>query len=124
MNTRSFFLACLVLLPLGASAKVNPTVAARSCLTRAIGNNADASVCFTKDAWNPVGKNFVRQQARKGWTLHAGDESSCCTAKVLWAEVFLKQGERVVDRVFLILKRVDGHLRIASMTERDPRKDK
>lgn len=117
---RALIIVFVVLLAQVASAKINPTITARTCLTRAIDADKDAAGCFTEAGWSKVGKDFVKQQKRKGWTLHAGDESGCCTEKVLWAEVFLKKGSKTVDRLWLILKKVDGTLKIDSMTEDNP----
>ncbi len=105
-----------------AEAKVNPTISAQQCLVRAIAKGTDAERCFTEDGWKNFGADFTSQQKRKGWRVLAADAGSCCSAPVLWAEVTLENGGKVVDTVYLIFEKTGGKpkLKIAKLTEKHP----
>lgn len=103
-----------------ASAAINPTVKARSCLLNAVREGRSAEACFNADGWSKHGKRFVEQAQSRGETLHGGDESGCCTLPVHWAEVEIKKEGKVIRRAYLIYKKWRGDLIIDRITQTHP----
>ena len=111
--------------PALAWAKIDTTEKAMHCLTDGIAAKKDVKGCFTDAGWTnrDGGEGFVRQQARKGWSVNPDKAGPCCNDKVLWAKIILKKGDKVVDEVWLIFdKDAAGELKIKELTEKDPSK--